>query len=153
MGFYYSKDGRYFSSSLSLDKDLYLNPKGLNDIDATIIIQRWWKQIKLQKSSELSSDSYCYMADQSDQSDQSNNSFECIKRSSYKNKLDEMSEAELVEIDSDLEIEQINSLKFELSESESESELESEVQTIINNSFLWDFFSILFSVVLKLFSY
>ena len=45
MGFFYSKDGRSFSTSLSYHNNpqILLTPKGVEDNTAAIIIQNWWK--------------------------------------------------------------------------------------------------------------
>lgn len=46
MGFFYSNDGRSFSTTLSYDNNpqILLTPKGVDDNHAAIIIQTWWKQ-------------------------------------------------------------------------------------------------------------
>lgn len=45
MGFFYSNDGRSFSTTLSYDNNpqILLTPKGVEDNTAAIIIQNWWK--------------------------------------------------------------------------------------------------------------
>lgn len=42
-GFYYSRDGRSFSTTFS-NPQILLTPKGVDDTKATIIIQNWWKK-------------------------------------------------------------------------------------------------------------
>jgi hypothetical protein len=81
------------------------------------------------------------MADNSD-----NNSFECVRRTSYKRKLDEMTDLDL-----DLDVEEINSSEFSES-SESLSE-EYELQTLVDNSFLWDFWLSFYNFVWKVLGY
>lgn len=46
MGFFYSNDGRSFSTTLSYDNNpqILLTPKGVDDNRAAIVIQNWWKQ-------------------------------------------------------------------------------------------------------------
>ena len=45
MGFFYSNDGRSFSTTLAYDNNpqILLTPKGVDDNKAAIIIQNWWK--------------------------------------------------------------------------------------------------------------
>jgi hypothetical protein len=45
MGFFYSNDGRSFSTTLDYDNNpqILLTPKGVDDNKAAIIIQNWWK--------------------------------------------------------------------------------------------------------------
>jgi hypothetical protein len=46
MGFFYSNDGRSFSTTLSYDinPQILLTPKGVDDTRAAMIIQSWWRQ-------------------------------------------------------------------------------------------------------------
>jgi len=46
MGFFYSNDGRSFSTTLSYynNPQILLTPKGVDDNRAAIIIQNWWKK-------------------------------------------------------------------------------------------------------------
>jgi hypothetical protein len=46
MGIYYSEDGRYCTSTLSIPSETFLTPKGKKDTNAAIIIQRWWRKMK-----------------------------------------------------------------------------------------------------------
>jgi hypothetical protein len=138
MGIYYSEDGRYCTSTLDYPPVTFLSDKGLKDTDTAIIIQRWWRRINKQTSLSCS-DTESYMADNSD-----NNSFECVRRSSYKRKLDEMTD-----LDSDLDVEEINSSEFS---SESLSQ-EYELQTLVDNSFLWDFWLSFYNFVWKVLGY
>jgi hypothetical protein len=46
MGIYYSEDGRYCTSSLSIPSQTFLTPKGKKDTNAAIIIQKWWRKMK-----------------------------------------------------------------------------------------------------------
>ena len=146
MGLYYSEDERYCTSTLNCPPITFLTDKGLKDTTAAIIIQRWWKRNKSQSPSSQYSfsvgDTESYMADNSD------NSFECIKRRSYKRKLDEMT-------DSDLDVEEINSSEFsESDESLSEEDYKDyELQTIVDNSFLWDFWLLLYNFLWKVLGY
>lgn len=55
MGFFYSNDGRYITTTLSAPPQTLLTQKGLRDNDAAIIIQRWWKRCKLIRLSETGS--------------------------------------------------------------------------------------------------
>lgn len=144
MGLYYSSDNRYCTSTHDCPPSTYLTLKGIQDTNAAIIIQRWWRRMNKQTShlhsdNDNDNDNESYMADNSD------NSVECVRRRSYKRKLDEIT---------DLDIEEINTSEFYLSDSDSDSDvIEQELQTIGYNSFLWDFFYGLFSFVWKLFSY
>jgi hypothetical protein len=44
MGFFYSNDGRSFSTTLDNNSQILLTPKGVDDNRAVIIIQNWWKK-------------------------------------------------------------------------------------------------------------
>lgn len=152
MGLYYSEDRRYCTSTLDYPPVTFLTDKGLKDTAAAIIIQRWWKHVK----PRVFTDNESYMADNSD------NSFECIRRS-YKRKLDEMTDTD---IDSDLDVEEINSSEFsdssdscepcESSESSESSESlseEYELQTVVDNNFLWEFWLSLYSFLWRVLGY
>jgi hypothetical protein len=154
MEIYSSEDGRNCTSTFNYPPVNYLTPKGLRntntntttttttttttntDTDAAIIIQRWWKNINLQLLIERDIESY--MADNSD------NTVEYIRNRSYKRKLDEM-------LDSDFDVEEINTSES-TSESESES-VEHELQTVINNSLLWDCWLLLYNFLWKVLGY
>ena len=45
MGFYYSEDGRYCTSTLDYPPVTFLTVKGVKDTNTAIIIQRWWIRI------------------------------------------------------------------------------------------------------------
>lgn len=45
MGFYFSEDGRYHTSTFGFPPTTSLTSKGVVDTDAAITIQRWWRRI------------------------------------------------------------------------------------------------------------
>lgn len=134
MGFYYSEDGRTCTSTISCPPTTFLTQKGLRDTDAAITIQRWWRQHKQQ--------SYLY----------SDELFRGI-RLRHKRKHED-TDSDIVEVsDSDLEsnfdIEEINSSEF----AETESDIEGELQTVANNNFLWDLWFSFYNFLWKLLSF
>ena len=45
MGFYFSEDGRYSTSTLDYPPTTILTHNGVHDTRAAITIQRWWRRI------------------------------------------------------------------------------------------------------------
>lgn len=56
MGFFYSNDGRSFSTTLSYSNNpqIFLTPKGVRDNNAAIIIQNWWKKCNVKNEQDAS---------------------------------------------------------------------------------------------------
>ena len=141
MGFYFSEDRRHCTSTLDVQPTTYLTQRGEKDTDAAIIIQRWWRSLNTDNSSNSSDD------------------FNILRRRTYKRKhedidsdiIDSELDSECVEVETDLDVEEINSSEF--TGSECESEIERELQTIANNSFLWDFILSFYSFLWKLIGY
>lgn len=141
MGFYFSKNERHCTSTLDVPPTTYLTQLGKKETDAAIIIQRWWRS--------LNTDSNSYTSN-------SSNDFNILRRRTYKRKhedidIDSEVDSECVEAESDLNIKEINSSEF--SDSECESLIERDIQTIANNSFLWDFILSFYSFLWKLIGY
>lgn len=56
MSFFYSNDGRSFSTTLSYSNtpQIFLTPKGVNDNRAASIIQNWWKKCNMKTEQDAS---------------------------------------------------------------------------------------------------
>lgn len=135
MGFYYSEDGRYYTSTFGFPPTTSLTTKGVRDTDAAVTIQRWWRGLK--HSSDIISAS---------SSDYTN----LIRRRTYKRKHEDIdSDIIETETETDLDIEETNSSEFE----EVEVEVEGELQTIENNNFIWDLWFSFYNFLWKLFGY
>ena len=137
MGYYYSEDSRFATSTLDFPPITLLTPKGMRDRDAAITIQRWWRERKQQSMLEnyLSSDEL----------------FSGVRLRHKRKHEDTDSDIVEYDTDTDLDIEEINS--SELGESENESEIERELQTIANNSFIWDLWFSFYNFLWKLIGY
>lgn len=137
MGFFYSNDGRTCTSTLDVKPTTFLTPQGERETKAATIIQRWWRKTQEHIIYER------YLEDNGSG-----------LRLRHKRKHEDM-ESDIVEytdteLDTDLDVEEINSSEFADSESETQSG-GGEVQTIVNNSFFWDLWLSFYTFILRFF--
>lgn len=136
MGFFYSNDGKTCTSTLDVRPTTFLTPQGERETKAATVIQKWWRKTQEHIIYER------YLGENSS-----------ALRLRHKRKHEDM-ESDIVEytdteLDTDLDVEEINSSEF--SDNESESERGGELQTIANNSFFWDLWFSFYTFILRFF--
>jgi len=155
MGFYFSEDGRYCTSTLDTPPSTFLTPQGEKDTTAAITIQKWWRRILNIRLREFQQELTTTSSEDSQGSLEVHGSL----RKRYKRKLDEIQSGDEYEETSDTELVDYESSEFSQvdeysSEYEDEDEQdETQLQTVNNNNFLWDFFMSFFSFFKSLFGF
>lgn len=140
MGFFYSNDGRTCTSTLDVRPTTFLTPQGERDTKAAITIQRWWRKTREHIIYER------YLGENS-------NGLRLRHKRKHEDMESDIVEYTDTELDTDLDVEEINSSEFAESDQETETESESgrEVQTIANNNFLWDLWLSFYTLILRFF--
>lgn len=137
MGFFYSNDGRTCTSTLDVKPTTFLTQQGEHETKAATIIQRWWKKTREHIIYER------YLEENS-------NSLRLRHKRKHEDMESDIVEYTDTELDTDLDVEEINSSEFADSESETQSG-GGEVQTIVNNSFFWDLWLSFYTFILRFF--
>jgi hypothetical protein len=149
MGFYFSEDGRYSTSTLDYPPTTILTHNGVHDTRAAITIQRWWRRILNIRLREFQEELTTTSSEDSQGSLEVHGSL----RKRYKRKLDdiqddeETSDTELVDYESS-EFSQVDDYS-----SNEDNEDETQLQTVNNNNFLLDFIISFFSFFKYLFGF
>lgn len=154
MGFYFSEDGRYSTSTLDYPPTTVLTPQGVVDTSAAITIQRWWRRILNIRLREFQEE----LTSTSSEDSQGSLEVHGSLRKRYKRKLDEIQSGDEDEHTSDTELVDYESSEFSQvddysSEYEEDEEDETQLQTVNNNNFLWDFVMSFFSFFKYLFGF
>lgn len=139
MGFYFSEDRRYCTSTLDTPPSTFLTPQGEKDTTAAITIQRWWRRILNMRLQEFQQELATTSSENSENSECSLEVHGNLRKR-FKRKLNEIeseheetSDTELVDYESS-DFSQVDDYS-----SEEETQDETQLQTVNDNNFLWDF--------------
>jgi hypothetical protein len=138
MGFYFSEDGRYCTSTLDTPSSTFLTQQGQKDTNAAITIQRWWRRILNIRLREFQQELTTTSSEDSQGSLEVHGSL----RKRFKRKLNDIQSDDEDEETSDTELVDYESSEFsqvDKEEEEEEEEDETQLQTVNDNNFLWDF--------------